>query len=184
MTTEITIANSVNTRAEIITRAVSTFGTLTPMDIEPEAPKGTTVTSITQSVHAMVHKSIEVLLAKQKLSKLRKDDCRPCKIIAKQEGNIQVKLGYGKRNAPFADFLPVKHFQSVGEAVEYLKKLDELLTKGFFEADINSLLERYRITGEIGRAARAEKLRQKKMQTVVKDAVETFGPNVYPISKK
>jgi transcription antitermination factor NusA-like protein len=92
-------------------------------------------------------------------------------------------LGYGNRNAPFTALVPVKNFQSIGETVDYLKKLDEFLTKGFFEIEIKKLLEGYQAAAKVARDTKEAKFIERKLQKMVKDAVQTSGSNVYPFAK-
>lgn len=167
MNTEITNAVLEKTREQLIAEAFGHYGS--KKEIQPKAlkKKEKTVTSATQSIHERLVKSIEVLLAKQSISRLRQADCRPYQIIAKRHGAIQVKLGYGKRNLTFCESLEVKPFYSIGEAVEYLQKLDKFLLNGFFEDDIEKLLN------SLKEKALAARQKAKEKSTEVSDTKTT-----------
>jgi hypothetical protein len=171
MTTEIINPVLDKTREQLIAEAFGHYGSKKEIQPKGVQKKAKTVTSATQSIHERLVKSIEVLVAKQSISRLRQADCRPYQIIAKKHGAIQVKLGYGKRNLTFCESLEVKPFHSIGEAVEYLQKLDKFLLNGFFEDDIEKLLNSLK---EKALAAR-QKAKEKSQKVPDTDTTETEG---------
>lgn len=155
------------TRGEILNDIFAQYGTAAPVKIDPAPKKETTVTSITGAIHDRIEKVIDFLQSVTSVQKLRRDDCRPYRIIKKKHGNILVKIGYGDNNMMISKAFPERNFQTIGETIDFLQYFDQLLLKGFFELEIGAMLDGFKEAAEYARAQREENKFKKENEDVI-----------------
>lgn len=161
------------TRSEILNEIFGQYGTAAPVKIDPAPKKETTVTSVTGAIHDRIEKAVDFLQSVPSIQKLRKNDCRPHRIINKKYGNIFVKIGYGGNNMMISRAFPERNFQTIGEAVDFLWYFDQLLLKGFFELEISALVDTFKEAAEHARAQREKNKEKQKNDGVSKKTTTT-----------
>lgn len=136
------------------TRYAVKFGNKAPIPVEKATYHGATLTKAVDEIRARIDEAIEQLAQITSVRKARNKDFSS-KLIRKTQRNLYVKIGYGKNNELFSDFL-AGFFDCPVRARSSLQEAKEMISAGEYDEEIMNLIEVKRARAKTARLARTQ----------------------------